>query len=464
MQTRRATELVREDFASPQPTESVDDIFSDLVGCDRVVHKLREYQATIKRAQSKGQDPREFVEYNFIFAGSPGTGKTTVARRMGKMFYLLGLLPFDDVIDISASDLITGYVGQAGQKTRELFTRASGRVLFIDEAYQLNPEQGGHYMQEVVDEIVKCLTSTEFRGKLLVILAGYENDMDKMLRVNAGLRSRFSEKLPFDDFSAELVAELLQKKLIHSGLELDEEAISFLPTFAEQLRQTSEFGNGRDIESVAKKVYRCVNDDTVRVEHLTSALQSLIETKSKAQPRQSPAAELSVQSRPSAPVAFANQLPPPRPVIDLERKVAERKEEIVAPEQPPASEDNNSQFYQELQTLLDSRGLNSKQAVDELSQLPLDDPRLQELRDLLAKALNISPDDATDLLKEWQLLQSNVRAKSQEQLLEELRAKKEKRQALVPIWRCAVCGRADMPYIACYVAPFIVRYERRDIA
>jgi hypothetical protein len=85
---------------------------------------------------------------------------------MGRMFFSLGLLPCDDVVEISASDLVTGFVGQAGGKTLDLLTKARGKVLFIDEAYQLNPQQGGSYMQEVVDELVKCLTSEEFKGKI----------------------------------------------------------------------------------------------------------------------------------------------------------------------------------------------------------------------------------------------------------------------------------------------------------
>lgn len=97
-------------------------IVTDLVGCDAVVRKLEEYRATMEQCKSLGRDPREFIEWNFVFAGSPGTGKTTVARRMGRMFSRLGLLPCEDVVEVSASDLITGYVGQAGKKSKFIRT------------------------------------------------------------------------------------------------------------------------------------------------------------------------------------------------------------------------------------------------------------------------------------------------------------------------------------------------------
>ena len=127
--------------------------------------KLEEYRATLEQCKALGRDPREFIEWNFVFAGSPGTGKTTVARRMGRMFSRLGLLPCEDVVEVSASDLITGYAGQAGKKSKyirlscvcthaltdfgsnilfisiialEVLTKARGKVLFIDEAYQVS--------------------------------------------------------------------------------------------------------------------------------------------------------------------------------------------------------------------------------------------------------------------------------------------------------------------------------------
>jgi SpoVK/Ycf46/Vps4 family AAA+-type ATPase len=94
-------------------------LFDDLIGCDNIIKIMVTLRSSVKMAQAQGHDPRERVDFNYLFTGAPGTGKTTVARRMGKMFHSLGLLPTDRVKEVSASDLITGYVGQAGKKTRE---------------------------------------------------------------------------------------------------------------------------------------------------------------------------------------------------------------------------------------------------------------------------------------------------------------------------------------------------------
>ena len=144
----------------------------------------------------------------FCFQGAPGTGKTTVARRMGMLFEAIGVLPSAEVVQVSASDLSTGFVGQAARKTRDVFESARGAVLFIDEAYRLFDPSGRSYMQEAVDEIVTLLTEEAYRGKMVVIFAGYAGQMEAMLdRVNPGLKSRFATTIDFPDYSAD---ELMQ--------------------------------------------------------------------------------------------------------------------------------------------------------------------------------------------------------------------------------------------------------------
>ena len=143
------------------------------------------------------------TSYSSFCETSKWTGKTTCARLMGKMFKMLGLLPDDEVFECTPKDLITGFVGQAGHKTTEILEKSRGGVLFIDEAYQLNPSRGGTFMTEAVDELCAKITDEEFKGKLLVLLAGYDADMDEMLKVNPGLKSRFAERLEFKVLSVE---------------------------------------------------------------------------------------------------------------------------------------------------------------------------------------------------------------------------------------------------------------------
>ena len=189
--------LLKEDFAGLNEPYSESDLFDGILDCEGVMNKLKEYKNMFSHCRDEDKNPSQYIQYNFVFAGAPGTGKTTVTNRMGKMFHMLGILPTDEEVETSTSQLQTGYVGQSGKKTKEMLMKARGNVLFIDETYQLMPTQGGAYMQEVVDELVKDLTSKEFKDKLEVILAGYKSEMDQMLDANQGLCSRFSEKLQY---------------------------------------------------------------------------------------------------------------------------------------------------------------------------------------------------------------------------------------------------------------------------
>ncbi|KAG1675261.1 hypothetical protein FOA52_016292 [Chlamydomonas sp. UWO 241] len=160
-----------DDFLPPRPVCS-GGVLDDLVGCDSVLAKLEEWRAVIEMAKRTGSNPLQAMELNFRFVGSPGTGKTTIAKRVGMMFKELGLLSSSNVVQCTASDVTTGFANQSGGKARELFTKALGGVLFLDEAYRLNPRIGGPFMQEALDEIVQMLTEDMFKDKMVVILAG----------------------------------------------------------------------------------------------------------------------------------------------------------------------------------------------------------------------------------------------------------------------------------------------------
>ena len=168
----------------------------------------------------------------------------------------MGFLASDNVVECSATDLVGEYVGQTGPKVVSKFDEALGQVLFIDEAYRLGE---GPYAREAIDEMVDCLTKERYKGKMLVILAGYEAEINLLLSVNPGLSSRFPEEIMFHHLTPDLCVDLLHKKLQRSEkLTLELEPVSDLKPLAEdlflRLSKLSGWANGRDIETVGSRI------------------------------------------------------------------------------------------------------------------------------------------------------------------------------------------------------------------
>jgi hypothetical protein len=175
---------------------------------------------------------------------------------MGQVFYEMGLLSTKEYLDCSASDLIAQYVGQTGPKTVSMLKRGLGKVLFIDEAYRLGE---GHFAKEAIDELVDSLTKPQFLRKTVVILAGYSEDMNKLLSINPGLSSRFSEEVVFQNMTSEECLTLLQCQLKMAGIEFvleDRRSRSYndiVDRFS-KLSGLPAWGNGRDVQTLSKAI------------------------------------------------------------------------------------------------------------------------------------------------------------------------------------------------------------------
>ncbi|KNG51926.1 stage v sporulation protein k [Stemphylium lycopersici] len=240
-------------------------IFQDVVGCESLIKQFHGYQTTAANMKALGMDPREQIPFNFLFKGPPGTGKTTTAAKMGKIFYDMGFLSQAKVEECSATDLIGQYVGHTGPKVQKLMEKAMGKVLFVDEAYRL--AEGG-FATEAMDELVDCLTKPKFAQKLVVILAGYDKDIDRLMSMNPGLTSRFPETVVFKHLEPETCLELLAKVLEKrkNKAPLD---ISVIDPASEQLKQRcleffgrlsalESWGNARDVKSLAKNMFQAL--------------------------------------------------------------------------------------------------------------------------------------------------------------------------------------------------------------
>ncbi|KAH7247094.1 hypothetical protein MRS44_014903 [Fusarium solani] len=257
------------DRAEREDTD-VKKLFEGDVGRDRLISVLQSYQTRVRHAKALDIDPD--IPYNFLFRGPPGTGKTTAARKMGKVYYDMGFLASTEVIECSATDLIGEYVGQTGPKVQQLLDKALGRILFIDEAYRL---ASGHnsFAKEAVDELVDCVTKTKYHGKLIIILAGYVEDINTLLNINPGMTSRFPESIDFDPLGPEACIKLMTSQLQGWKAELkakrpmdisclEKPHWRFIKKLESKFRMLSSqegWANARDVKELAKKTFRKVD-------------------------------------------------------------------------------------------------------------------------------------------------------------------------------------------------------------
>ncbi|KAB8301571.1 hypothetical protein EYC80_003415 [Monilinia laxa] len=240
------------------------ELFKGVMGCDSIIAKLEGYIRVAKSMKKLGKDPTTHIPMNFIFKGPPGTGKTTTARKIGQVYYDLGLLSEVKVVECSASDLVGQYVGHTGPKTVKQLELGLGKVLFIDEAYRLGQ---GHFAQEAIDELVDSMTKPKFASKMIIILAGYENDMNRLLSANEGLNSRFADEIVFpalDPKDSLLVLQNALKKenIVIDGVKDISSHIPFLGMVA-QLSVLPAWGNARDMITLAKSMIRTVYQSTM---------------------------------------------------------------------------------------------------------------------------------------------------------------------------------------------------------
>ncbi|MFI9809517.1 right-handed parallel beta-helix repeat-containing protein [Streptomyces sp. NPDC052301] len=222
-----------------------------LVGLDGVkrdVLNLTRLMQMVKVRQDAGLAPPPLSRH-LVFAGNPGTGKTTVARLYGGFLAALGLLGRGHLVEADRGDLVGEYVGHTAPKTTAVFKRALGGVLFIDEAYSLVPQ--GHltdFGSEAVSTLVKLME--DHRDEVVVIVAGYPGEMSRLLESNAGLASRFTRTLHFEDYSAAQLVSIVRHQADGHEYTVAPETTQALHGYFETLPRGEQFGNGRSARQV----------------------------------------------------------------------------------------------------------------------------------------------------------------------------------------------------------------------
>jgi SpoVK/Ycf46/Vps4 family AAA+-type ATPase len=191
---------------------------------------------------------------HMVFMGNPGTGKTTVARLLSKIYASLGVLSKGHLVEVDRQNLVAEYVGQTATKTKEIIKSAVGGVLFIDEAYSLTNKGNSDYGHEAIEILLKMME--DYRDNLIVIVAGYEYEMKDFLESNPGLKSRFKKVLYFKDFTLDELIEIFMVFCKKYHYKLDEKATKELPELIKKVYTKNEenFANARTIRNLFEKV------------------------------------------------------------------------------------------------------------------------------------------------------------------------------------------------------------------
>jgi len=234
---------------------SVDEILKELntlIGLERVKKTLNGFVSVIELNKKLNKQPD--FNMHMIFKGNAGTGKTTVARLLAEIYYNLGYIKRNKLVEVQSRDLIGEFLGQTGPKTQAVIESALDGVLFIDEAYSIMEHNGTNasYSAECVATLLKAME--DYQGRLIIIFAGYTEEMRKFRDLNPGLKSRIGYEIDFDDYSLDELMLIFDKKVADKGYKADDEARAKVRRILEKARGVENFGNGRFVENTIQKI------------------------------------------------------------------------------------------------------------------------------------------------------------------------------------------------------------------
>jgi SpoVK/Ycf46/Vps4 family AAA+-type ATPase len=230
-----------------------------MIGLDSVKEKIKDYMhylRFLKLRQEQGFEENTQISLHSVFMGNPGTGKTTVAKMLGKIYHKLGLLSKGTVLEVGRPELVGKFIGQTAPKVQEMIEKARGGILFIDEAYSLarkGDQDGQDFGKEVIEVLIKEMS--DGKGDLAIIVAGYPAEMEIFLDSNPGLRSRFNMIYQFPDYLPQELMQILDLKAKKKNIEFDPEAREYIKKqLTEAYRNRDRtFGNARLVASLVEE-------------------------------------------------------------------------------------------------------------------------------------------------------------------------------------------------------------------
>lgn len=242
-----------------QKTEESCQKLDSLVGLDNIKELINEIKAFVMIDQKRRESnlKTEPLVFHMIFSGNPGTGKTTIARILGELLCSLNILDIGHVVEVERADLVGEFVGQTAQKVKAKVNEALGGILFIDEAYSLARGSEKDFGKEAIDTLVKAME--DHKDEFILILAGYQKEMQYFLMSNPGLQSRFPLHLKFNDYTVEelmKIAEIIAKNRQYE-LTLDGKRTLYNILIHNQLENNRQnCGNAREVRNIIEKAIR----------------------------------------------------------------------------------------------------------------------------------------------------------------------------------------------------------------
>ena len=262
-----------EEKSEDEQEESLEEILEELnrmIGLNGVKHEVQSLTNLIIFNQQRAARGLKTVETSnhLVFLGNPGTGKTTVAKLLGRIYKKLGVLETGQTVEVDRGGLVAGYVGQTALQTQKKIDEAMGGILFIDEAYTL-AKGGTDFGQEAIDTLLKAME--DHRDKLVVIVAGYPEPMQKFLDSNPGLRSRFSKTILFEDYTEEELFQIYQLLCSSNDLYLSDDAAEALKQYLGWLvsHKQENFANGREARNLYEQTYQNMANRQSQCENLS---------------------------------------------------------------------------------------------------------------------------------------------------------------------------------------------------